>query len=41
MGWRRQGGWEEARFKRMDDVSGMLLDLPHTNDLPNRVLDYL
>ena len=39
--WRRQGGWEGARFERTDDVSGKLLDPLHTNDLPNRVLDYL
>lgn len=40
-GWRRQGGWEGARFETVYDVSGKLLGLLHTNDLPNRVLDYL
>lgn len=36
-----EGGWEGARFKRMDDGSGKLLDLLHTDDFLNRVLDYL
>ena len=29
------------RFKRTDDVFGKLLGLPHADDLPNGVLDYL
>lgn len=38
-------GLEEAgrlgrRFETVYDVSGKLLGLLHTNDLPNRVLDY-
>lgn len=41
MGVEEEGGWEGARFKRTGDIIGKLLDLPHANDLPNGVLDYL